>query len=131
MDLNGWCVYMRIKFESINKTIYDIDQTNQMVFCFHKKYILTINNKSNDFINIPDFDKTSALIKSSAESANSISVVGVSPVLIVMDGGPVVGIGTSIYNCVIFSALLTLFLKFKFYSFYSFNSDVSLLIFTR
>lgn len=56
-------------------------------------------------MNVPDFDKTSALIKSSAERVNSMSVVGVSPVLIVMGGGPVDGIGTSIYICVIFAAL--------------------------
>lgn len=80
-------------------------------------------------MNIPDFDKTSALIKSSAESANSISVVGVSPVLIVIDGGPVDGIGTSMY---IFTALCCVIFTVFFYSFlHNFRCFWTLLIFTE
>lgn len=71
-------------------------------------------------MNVPDFDKTSALIRSSAESANSMSVVGVSPVSIVMGGGPVDGIGTSISNCGIFTALdfRSLYLNNFFFDFF-------------
>lgn len=77
-------------------------------------------------MNIPDFDKTSALIRSSAESANSMSVVGVSPVSIVMGGGPVDGIGTSISNCGIFTALdfRSLYLNNFFFDFF-FNFDAA------